>query len=100
MFNKIKAIKDLRTQAKQVQNTLEDIVAEGEAAWGKVKVKMNGNQKVLDISIADELMADKAKLVESLKEAYADATKKLQKEMAGKMKDMEGLKDMMKNLGM
>ena len=100
MFNKIKAIKDLRNQAKQVQNTLEDIVAEGEAAWGKVRVKMNGNQKVLDIDIHDEMMADKAKLVEALKEAYADATKKLQKEMAGKMKDMEGLKDMMKNLGM
>jgi DNA-binding protein YbaB len=100
MFNKIKAIKDLRTQAKQMQNTLEEVVAEGEAAWGKIRVKMNGNQKVLDIDIHDEMMADKAKLVEGLKEAFADATKKLQKEMAGKMKDMEGLKDMMKNLGM
>ncbi|OGL66390.1 hypothetical protein A2856_01710 [Candidatus Uhrbacteria bacterium RIFCSPHIGHO2_01_FULL_63_20] len=100
MFNKIKAIKNLRTQAKQMQNTLDDIVAEGEAGWGKVKVKMNGNQRVLDIHIADELMSDKTKLVATLKDAFADATKKLQKEMAGKMKDMGDLRDLMKQAGM
>jgi len=100
MFNKIKAIKDLRDQAKQVQNTLEQIEAQGEAAWGKVKVKLNGNQKVLHIDIADELMQNRDKLQESLKDAFNDATKKLQKEMAGKMKDMGGLQDMMKNLGL
>ena len=100
MFNKIKAIKDLRNQAKQMQNALEDVVAEGEAGWGKVKVKMNGNQRILDIQIADELMADKAKLVQTMKEAFADAVKKLQKEMAGKMKDMGDLRDLMKQAGL
>lgn len=100
MFNKIKAIKDLRDQAKQLQNTLEEIEAQGEAGWGKVKVKLNGNQKVLAIDIADELMADKAKLQDTLKEAFNDAMKNIQKEMAHKMKDMGGVQEMMKNLGM
>jgi len=100
MFSKIKAIKDLRDQAKQMQNAMDEITAEGSAGWGKVKVVMNGNQKILSIDIADELMADKAKLVETLIEAHADAVKNLQKEMAAKMKDMGGIQEMMKNLGM
>jgi DNA-binding protein YbaB len=100
MFNKIKAIKDLRNQAKQIQHTLDEIVSEGSGAWGKVKVKINGSQKMLDISIDDELMQKKDKLVEAIKEAHNDAIKKVQKEMAGKMKDMGDMQEMMKNLGM
>ena len=87
-------------QAKQMQNAMDEITAEGSAGWGKVKVVMNGNQKILSIDIADELMSDKAKLVETLIEAHADAVKNLQKEMAAKMKDMGGIQEMMKNLGM
>lgn len=100
MFNKIKAVKELRDNAKKMQNELEDVIAEGSAAWGKVKIKINGNQKVLNIEIDDELMKDKAKLQEALIEATNDAVKKIQKEMATKMKDMGALQDMMKNLGM
>ena len=100
MFNKIKAVKDLRTQAKQMQNELELITAEGSGSWGKVKVKVNGNQKILDIVIDDSLMENKEKLQDAVKEATNDALKKIQKDMASKMKDMGGLQDMMKTLGM
>jgi len=100
MFSKIKAIKDLRNQAKQMQNAMDEISSEGSAGWGKVKMTMNGNQKILSVEIADELMADKAKLIETLIEAHADAVKNLQKEMASKMKDMGGVQEMMKSLGM
>jgi len=97
MFSKIKAIKNLRDQAKQMQNTMEEVVATGEAAWGKLKITLNGNQRVLGVEIADELLANKTKLEEAIKEAFADATKKIQREMAGKMKDLGGL-DLFKNL--
>lgn len=100
MFSKIKAIKDLRDQAKTMQNAMEEITAEGSAAWGKVKIRMNGNQRVLSIDIDDELMADKSKLTSALVDAFADTTKNLQKEMAVKMKDMGGLQEMMKNMGL
>ena len=99
MFNKIKAIKDLRHQAKQMQNALDLVEAEGTAAWGKIKVKINGNQKILDVQIDDELMQDKAKLQEALKEAFNDAVKNAQKGMASTMKEMGGL-DALKKLGM
>lgn len=100
MFSKIKAIKDLRDQAKQMQNAMDEVTAEGTAGWGKVKLVLNGNQKIVSLEIADELMSDKAKLIETLIEAQADAVKNLQKEMAAKMKDMGGMQEMMKQLGM
>ena len=98
MFNKIKAIKDLRSQAKQMQSALSEIEEEGSAAWGKVKISVDGNQKVLNISIDEEMMGDKEKLEDAIKEAFNDAMKKIQKKMALKMKDMGGL-DALKNLG-
>jgi len=100
MFNKIKAVKELRDSAKQMQNQLDDITAEGTAAWGKVKITINGNQKIVSVEIDDELMGDKSKLESAIMEAQNDATKKIQKQMASKMKDMGALQDMMKNLGM
>ena len=100
MFNKIKAVKNLRDEAKKVQSSLEEVKAVGEAAWGKVKVVINGNQKVLDVHVDDELLKDKAKLEAAIRDAFDDAFKKMQKQLAGRMKDMDGLKEMMKNLGM
>ncbi len=99
MFNKIKAVKDLRSQAKQMQNALSEVTDEGSAAHGKVKVKIDGNQQVLKVSIDDEIMNNKAKLEEALQEAFNDAVKKIQKKMAVKMKEMGGL-DALKNFGM
>ncbi|MEK7665571.1 MAG: YbaB/EbfC family nucleoid-associated protein [Patescibacteria group bacterium] len=99
MFNKIKQIKDLRSQAKTIQSALAEIQLEGSASWGKVVVKMNGNQEVLDVRIDDELLSQKTKLQEAIREATNEAVKKVQKEMAGKMKEMGGL-DAFKNFGM
>jgi nucleoid-associated protein EbfC len=99
MFNKIKAVKDLRSQAKEMQNQMSEITDEGSSAWGKVKIKIDGNQNVLNVSIDDEMMSDKAKLEEAMIEAFNDAVKKIQKKMALKMKEMGGL-DALKGLGM
>lgn len=99
MFNKIKAVKDLRSQAKQMQNKLAEVTDEGTSAWGKVKIKIDGNQQVLGVSIDEEIMKDRAKLEEAMMEAFNDAIKRIQKKMAGKMKEMGGL-DALKNLGM
>ena len=98
MFSKIKAIKDLRAQGKKLQSSLAQILASGSGSWGKVKLSVNGNQEMLSIEIADELLSDKQKLQEAIKEAHADAMKKLHREMALKMKDLGGL-DALKQLG-
>lgn len=91
MFNKLKNIKDLRSQAKNLQNQLKDETAEGSGAWGKVKVIIDGNQQIISIQIDPELLSDKEKLQEAVKEAVNDATKKIQRQIAMKMQQMGGL---------
>jgi len=93
MFEKLKYLKDLRRQTKRIQETLAEETAEGSAAWGKVKIVMNGNQEVLSISIDPELMKpeNKDKLESALKEAANEVIKKIQRIMAEKMREMGGL---------
>lgn len=86
MFSKLKQFKDLRDQAKKIQDVLKDVSVEGTAAWGKVKVVMNGNQEVTSVTIDPELMADKGKLEAAMKEAYNDTVKKAQRAMADQMR--------------
>ncbi|MEI6511447.1 MAG: YbaB/EbfC family nucleoid-associated protein [Candidatus Uhrbacteria bacterium] len=100
MFSKIKAIKDIRDQAKNMQSALEEVVCTGTGGKEKVRITMNGNQRILSIDIDDELMTNKPALSQALIEAFGNVTKDLQKEMAGKMKEMGGLQDMIKSLGM
>jgi DNA-binding YbaB/EbfC family protein len=88
MFNKLKQFKDLRNQAKQMRSMLAQESADGEAAWGKVKVKINGNQEILDIQIDPGLLTtnNKEKLQNALKDATNDAIKKVQRIMADKVR--------------
>ena len=71
-----------------MQNMLAQESCEGEAAWGKVKVKINGNQEILDIQIDPELLTpdNKEKLQNALKDATNDAIKKVQRIMADKVR--------------
>ncbi len=96
MFNKLKQIKDIRKQAKDLQSQLSDVMVVGKGLGGKVMVTIDGNQKVQAVQIDEDL--DRAKIADGVKDAFNDASKKLQKEMAAKMKDMGGLdalKDML-----
>ncbi len=99
MFNKIKSIKDIRQQGKKIQGELEKLTAEGTAAWGKIRVVVDGNQEIKKIEIDDELLSSKSKLIDGIIEATNSALKKVQKDTAMKMKDMGGL-DMLKKLDM
>lgn len=85
MFEKLKQFKDLRTKAKSLQNILAEEKVEGSAAWGKIKMAMNGNQEVLSVTIDQELIGNKEKLEGAVKEVANDAIKKAQKVMANKM---------------
>lgn len=97
MFNKLKHIKELKKQGKHMQNELATVVGEGSAAWGKIKLLVNGNRDLVGVTIDEAMLADKTKLEEAIKEAWKDATgMKFQMKLAKKMQDMGGL-DMLKN---
>jgi DNA-binding YbaB/EbfC family protein len=87
MFNKLKQIKDLRSQAKTMQSALsqESITVEK----GGIKVVINGNMEVSSVSINQELSKDSIEGL--LVEAVNEAIKKTQRLMAQKMQEMGGL---------
>jgi len=89
MFNKLKQIKDLRQQAKGLQNALnaETITVNKHG----VSLTINGNLEVTALSIADKTMAG---LENTLRDCFNDATKQVQKIMAKKMQEMGGLPDL------
>jgi len=57
MFQKLKHLKDLRSQAKQMQNALKDKTVEATAAHGRVKITMDGNLNVTSVVIEPALLA-------------------------------------------
>lgn len=82
-----------------MQNELASVVHEGSSAHGKVKVVVNGNRDLVEVTIDPEFLSDAKKLEEAIKSAWKDATgMKFQMKLAKKMQDMGGL-DMLKNLG-
>ncbi len=91
MFEKLKQFKDLRDQAKKIQDMLGsesvDAVSNG------VKLTMNGNLEMTGIDIPADLLdvSKKEKLQKSIQEAHTEALKKVQRIMAAKMKDMGGM---------
>ena len=86
MFNKLKQVKDMRDKAKKIQNMLAEETVEGSAAWGKIKVVMDGNQTVQSVTVDPEMLTDVKKLETALKDAYNDTSKKAQKKMVDKMR--------------
>ena len=90
MFSKLKQFKDIRSKAKVIQDALSHEAVEGSAGWGKVKVKMDGNQKVTDIQIDPSLLTDAKALGATVNDAMIDAITKVQRVMATKLKDLGG----------
>jgi DNA-binding protein YbaB len=87
MFNKMKHLKDLRSQAKTLQSALaqESITVDKK----NVSITMNGNLEITEIKIPEDISsAEAANLV---KDCVNDANKKAQKMMARKMQEMGGL---------
>ncbi len=98
MFSKLKQFKDLKDRAKAMQDMLSEEKADGTAGWNKVKVTINGNQHVEDVSIDASLMDDRSKLEGLLKEAFNDAVEKMQKTLASKLREGGGM-DLMSEFG-
>jgi len=91
MFNKIKQFKNLRDQAKQLKEQLAEETVN--ADWkDKIKMVMDGNQKILSVDIDSELLNPDKKedLEKGIKSCLADAIKKSQMAAARKMQGMGG----------
>ncbi|MFH0853600.1 MAG: YbaB/EbfC family nucleoid-associated protein [bacterium] len=88
MFDKLKQIKDLRDQAKALQDILAQETINHDVKDGKLSMVMDGNQKVLSLSIDPEYLTSEKKedLEQGLKELMTETTEKAQQQVALKMR--------------
>lgn len=93
MFTKLKQFKDMRNQAKDLQGKLAAESVTTTSAGGKIVMTLDGNLAMTALAIDPELLAaeKKERLESAVKDAHADAVKKIQRIMAMKMKEMGGL---------
>jgi DNA-binding YbaB/EbfC family protein len=94
MFNKLKQVKDMRQKAKRMQGMLKEETVVGEAAHGKVKIAMSGNQEALAVTIDPAFQQSESaeKMGSAVKDAINDAVKKAQRVMVKKMQESGDLK--------
>lgn len=86
MFNKLKQLKDLRSQAKIMQDALaQETITEEK---GGIKIEMNGNMEVLSVTVKDDL--SKSATEEAIKNCVNSTIKKAQQLMAKKLQGMGG----------
>ena len=87
MFNKLKQFKDLRSQAKTIQNKLseEHVTLEKNG----IALTMNGNMEIETLKLNPELSIENQE--KYIKDLINEGTKKVQRVMAEKMRDMGGL---------
>jgi len=81
MFNKLKQFKDLRDQAKNLQNILAQ--EKVEVDLDGIKLVMNGNQEVVSLILPDDISKDE--LENKIPQAFNKAIEKVKRLMVEKM---------------
>jgi len=87
MFNKLKQYKDLRSQAKTLQNMMsqQSVTVEKNG----LSVTVNGNFEITSLKILEE--KSKEQLERNITESTNEAMKKVQRIVAEKMQSMGGM---------
>lgn len=93
-FGQMKDMYQLQKKAKQMQKELKNLEIEARSTDGTVSVVVNGEMKIVTISIDDTLLSPEKKhmLETMLKDVTGQAMAKAQSESAARMQPL--LKDM------
>ena len=86
MFDQIKDLYKLRSQAAEMEKLLASEKMTGNSKDGIVVLTMNGKHDLLDVQITND--TSREGMQTNFKEAYADAQSKLQKVLMDKFKGM------------
>ena len=91
MSKLLKQAQDVQKQIEQVQSQLSDMIIESEAGGGMVKVKVNGKQEVLELSIDQNTLEEDKEVIEDLiVSALNKALSKAQSDSQDKMNRVTG----------
>jgi DNA-binding protein YbaB len=95
MFDKMKQLMDMRKMAQEAERTLDTVRVEKSVLGGKIRLAVNGNHKVLDLTIDESLLhpAQKTTLEKALGALLSETAEAVKREAAAKaMELMRGLK--------
>jgi len=92
MFDKMGDMYKMAKEAKLVQKKLRKKEITGESKSGNIKLTVNGEIKVIDIEVSQEILEpeNKSRLERSLKETLNATLKKAQQVAADETKDLMG----------
>ena len=90
MAGMMQKAKQMQEDMEVVQREIKSLSCEGLAASGALKVEMNGDFKVTDISIDESLFSDKEMLEDLIIIAVNDASTKINEISKNKMKNVTG----------
>ncbi len=91
IFDTVKQLKDLREQAKKMQELLATIHITEKSSDGNITVTLNGNMEVEHIQVNRQAYDSDEKLQDALKETCNTALKRAQTEAAHAMRASGGL---------
>lgn len=88
----MKSMQAMQVKVAETQKKMESLTADGQSGGGLVKLSLQGENKLTDISIDKSLLApDDVEILEDLiKAAFEDARKKLDENRKGMEKDLMG----------
>jgi nucleoid-associated protein EbfC len=78
----MKKLPRLKEEAERMQQRMEQIVAEGDAGAGMVKVRVNGRMVVLSCTLSPEALGDREMLEDLIKAATNQALEKVRQQLA------------------
>ncbi len=90
LFDKIKDVNEMRKQAKQIELTLSAEQVTGSSSGGKIKITMDGNQKVLSVEVDPTVAGDKSEVARHIRQALEDLNSKHKKMLQSKFGNMMG----------
>lgn len=90
MAGMMQKAKQMQEDMEAVQREIKSLSCKGLAASGALKVEMNGDFKVTDISIDESLFSDKEMLEDLIIIAVNDASTKINEISKNKMKNVTG----------
>jgi hypothetical protein len=90
MAGMMQKAKQMQEDMETVQKEIKSLTCEGIAASGALKVEMNGDYKVTNISIDESLTSDKEMLEDLIILAVNDASSKINSISKEKMKNVTG----------
>ena len=90
LFDKLKDVNEMRKQAKQIELMLAGEQVTGKSPGEKIKITIDGNQKVLSVEVSDVIVGDRGEIARNIREALEDLNSKHKKMLQSKFGGMMG----------